>query len=107
MIGRAVAGRPFDRDLGPGQAVRIMTGAVMPGGADTVVLQEVARVVDEDTGAVRTTEGGTVPGLYAAGRAAVGICSNSYVSGLSVADAIFSGRRAGVAAAAAVQTADR
>lgn len=63
-------------------------------------------VVDEDTGAVLTEDGGTVPGLYAAGRAAVGICSNSYVSGLSVADAFFSGRRAGVHVAAA-QTADR
>jgi len=36
-----------------------------------------------------------VPGLYAAGRTAVGICSNSYVSGLSLADCVFSGRRAG------------
>ncbi|MCU7724255.1 FAD-binding protein [Actinoplanes sp. KI2] len=36
-----------------------------------------------------------VPGLYAAGRTAVGICSRSYVSGLSLADCVFSGRRAG------------
>ncbi|PPJ27861.1 succinate dehydrogenase [Nocardia nova] len=56
--------------------------------------------VDEDTGAVRRASGGIVPGLYAAGRAAVGICSNSYVSGLSLADAVFSGRRAGEHAAA-------
>ncbi|BDH56687.1 FAD-binding protein [Tsukamurella sp. PLM1] len=55
-------------------------------------------VVDEETGAVRTTAGGTVDGLYAAGRTAVGVCSNSYVSGLSLADCIFSGRRAGAAA---------
>ena len=40
-------------------------------------------------------------GLFAAGRTAVGICSNSYVSGLSLADCIFSGRRAGSHAAAA------
>lgn len=52
-------------------------------------------LVDEDTGAVRTGDGATIPGLFAAGRAAVGICSNSYVSGLSLADCIFSGRRAG------------
>ncbi|UGT41497.1 FAD-binding protein [Nocardia yamanashiensis] len=52
-------------------------------------------LVDEDTGAVRTTDGGTIPGLFAAGRAAVGVCSNSYVSGLSLADCVFSGRRAG------------
>ncbi len=41
--------------------------------------------------------------LYAAGRTAVGICSNSYVSGLSLADCVFSGRRAGRHAAAAAQ----
>ncbi|RDB46547.1 FAD-binding protein [Tsukamurella tyrosinosolvens] len=58
-------------------------------------------VVDEDSGAVRTAAGATVDGLFAAGRTAVGICSNSYVSGLSLADCIFSGRRAGSHAAAA------
>jgi 3-oxo-5alpha-steroid 4-dehydrogenase len=52
-------------------------------------------VVDEDTGQVTS-----VPGLYAAGRNAVGICSNSYVSGLSLADCVFSGRRAGRCASA-------
>jgi 3-oxo-5alpha-steroid 4-dehydrogenase len=51
--------------------------------------------VDEDTGAVVTGSGDPVPGLYAAGRTAIGICSNSYVSGLSLADCVFSGRRAG------------
>lgn len=52
-------------------------------------------LVDEDTGAVRAESGGVIPGLFAAGRAAVGVCSNSYVSGLSLADCVFSGRRAG------------
>ncbi|MFC9658984.1 FAD-binding protein [Nocardia sp. NPDC127606] len=52
-------------------------------------------LVDEDTGAVRLENGGVVPGLFAAGRAAVGVCSNSYISGLSLADCVFSGRRAG------------
>lgn len=56
-------------------------------------------VVDETTGEVAHRDGGVVPGLYAAGRNAVGICSNSYVSGLSIADCIFSGRRAGAHAA--------
>lgn len=42
-IGTAFAGRPFAGELGPGQCVRIMTGAVMPRGADTVVVQEVVR----------------------------------------------------------------
>ncbi|MGW0173268.1 FAD-binding protein [Rhodococcus sp. NPDC003322] len=53
-------------------------------------------VVDEDSGEVLGEGGGPIEGLYAAGRTAVGICSNSYVSGLSLADAVFSGRRAAV-----------
>jgi molybdopterin molybdotransferase len=42
-IGSAFAGRVFDGKVGPGQCVRIMTGAVMPAGTDTVVIQEVTR----------------------------------------------------------------
>ena len=52
-------------------------------------------MVSEDSGAVRRPDGGEIPGLYAAGRAAVGVCSRQYVSGLSLADCVFSGRRAG------------
>ena len=52
-------------------------------------------VVDEETGAVCRKGGHPIPGLYAAGRAAVGICSRNYVSGLSIADCVYSGRRAG------------
>ncbi|HMO69087.1 MAG TPA: FAD-binding protein, partial [Novosphingobium sp.] len=51
-------------------------------------------VVDEDTGEVLSSEGGKVPGLYAAGRNAVGICSHYYVSGLSLGDCVWSGLRA-------------
>jgi 3-oxo-5alpha-steroid 4-dehydrogenase len=50
--------------------------------------------VDEKTGAVLRDDGSTVKGLYAAGRNAVGICTGSYVSGLSLADCVFTGRRA-------------
>ncbi|MGV9193435.1 FAD-binding protein [Microbacterium sp. MC2] len=57
--------------------------------------------VDEETGNVLTEDDKPIAGLYAAGRTAVGICSNSYISGLSLADAVFSGRRAGVHASAA------
>ncbi|MFD4268321.1 FAD-binding protein [Rhodococcus sp. NPDC058481] len=56
-------------------------------------------VVDEDTGEVLAADGVAIEGLYAAGRTAVGICSNSYVSGLSLADCVFSGRRAAAHAA--------
>jgi 3-oxo-5alpha-steroid 4-dehydrogenase len=56
-------------------------------------------VVDERTGQVKGEDGGVIPGLYAAGRNAVGVCSRQYVSGLSIADCVYSGRRAGGAAA--------
>jgi molybdopterin molybdotransferase len=43
-VGAALAGHGFAGAVGAGQCVRVMTGAVMPAGADTVVIQEVARV---------------------------------------------------------------
>ena len=43
-IGTAFAGRVFGAAVGPGKCVRVMTGAVMPAGTDTVVIQEVVRV---------------------------------------------------------------
>lgn len=55
--------------------------------------------VDEDSGHVLREDGTAIPGLYAAGRTAVGLCSNSYMSGMSIADCVFSGRRAGSHAA--------
>ncbi len=52
-------------------------------------------LLDEETGQVQREDGSAIEGLYAAGRTAVGIPSNLYMSGLSIADCIFSGRRAG------------
>jgi molybdopterin molybdotransferase len=40
VIGEAAAGHGFDGVVGPGQAVRIFTGAPVPEGADFVVIQE-------------------------------------------------------------------
>jgi molybdopterin molybdotransferase len=40
VIGEVAAGRPFERAVGPGEAVRIFTGGVVPEGADAVVIQE-------------------------------------------------------------------
>ncbi len=40
VVGEAPAGRAFAGSVGPGQAVRIFTGAPVPAGADTVILQE-------------------------------------------------------------------
>ena len=42
-IGVSFAGKPFNGSVGKGQCVRIMTGGVVPEGADTVVMQERAR----------------------------------------------------------------
>jgi 3-oxo-5alpha-steroid 4-dehydrogenase len=56
--------------------------------------------IDEDTGAVLDADSTPIPGLYSAGRTAIGVASRSYVSGLSIADCVFAGRRAGAAAAA-------
>ncbi len=44
VVGSAFAGVPFHGALAAGEAVRVMTGAVMPGDCDCVVVQEVARV---------------------------------------------------------------
>jgi molybdopterin molybdotransferase len=41
LVGEAYPGRPFAGAVGPGQAVRIMTGAPVPDGADAVVMAEV------------------------------------------------------------------
>ncbi len=40
VVGEAAAGRRFAGSVGPGQAVRIFTGAPVPDGADFVVIQE-------------------------------------------------------------------
>ena len=45
IVGEAAAGHPFSGRAGPGQAVRIFTGAAVPEGADTVVMQENAIAV--------------------------------------------------------------
>lgn len=38
--GRAAAGQPFAERVPPGHAIRILTGAILPEGVDTVVLEE-------------------------------------------------------------------
>lgn len=40
LVGKSFAGSPYDGSIISGQCVRIMTGAVIPAGADTVVMQE-------------------------------------------------------------------
>jgi molybdopterin molybdotransferase len=43
VVGISLPGAPFDGEVGPGQATRIMTGAPIPKGADAVVMAEVCR----------------------------------------------------------------
>lgn len=43
LIGTSLAGHPYNGKVGAGECVRIMTGAAMPLGADTVVMQENCR----------------------------------------------------------------
>lgn len=45
VIGTAFAGKPFTGTVNAGECVRIMTGAVMPQGADTVIMQERVQVL--------------------------------------------------------------
>lgn len=49
VIGEAPAGAPFDGGIGKGQALRIFTGAAVPDGADTILIQENARRIDAVT----------------------------------------------------------
>ena len=94
-FGKSPGGRQV-LNHGPFYAVDIsVTNPVFPLGALTLG----GLRVDEDNGAVLDGNGLAIPGLYAAGRTALGIPSHLYISGLSLADCVFSGRRAGAAAA--------
>jgi len=73
----------FATDVGGGPKLNPVPGVTMGG-----------LTVNEETGVVRREDGTEIEGLYAAGRNAVGLCSNYYVSGLSLADCVFSGWRA-------------
>ncbi len=49
VAGKALAGQPFDGSVAAGSCVRIMTGAVMPPGLDTVVPQELVQLAGDGT----------------------------------------------------------
>ncbi len=56
--GTAWAGKPAEASIKPGEAVRIMTGGMMPEGADTVVIQEHVQVDGEHILIDNTTSAG-------------------------------------------------
>src|SRR5579872_5583859 len=60
VIGEIAAGRPFERSVGAGEAVRIFTGGVIPAGADAVIIQEDTVIED---GGVTITEA-AIPGRH-------------------------------------------
>ena len=55
IIGKSFAGAPFSGRCKAGQCVRIMTGAVMPEGTDTVIMQEHVETTGPDS--VRIADG--------------------------------------------------
>ena len=59
VVGESAAGRPFDRMVEPGTAIRILTGGVLPEGADCVVMIEDVELSGDAV---------TVPGGLVAGR---------------------------------------
>jgi molybdopterin molybdotransferase len=60
VVGGIAAGTLPDRPVGPGEAMRIFTGAPLPGGADAVVPQEDVEAADRRV----TLRGGTKRGAY-------------------------------------------
>lgn len=56
LVGESAAGRPCPRPVGPGEAARCFTGAVVPDGADAIVMQE-----DTEAGPGAVTIRQTVP----------------------------------------------
>jgi len=62
VLGTVWAGKPVTVELKSGQAVRIMTGGMLPQGADTVVIQEHVQVVDQSGADSILIDGSTSPG---------------------------------------------
>ena len=79
---------------GPFAAVRChLDGVIFP--APCITLGGLS--VDQQNQRVHRADESEIDGLYAVGRCAAGVASRSYVSGLSLADCVHSGRNAGLA----------
>lgn len=68
VIGETAAGTAPDRSVGPREAVRIFTGAMLPSGADTVIVQE--DVARKDDALTLTGDGPGSRGRHIRARAA-------------------------------------
>ncbi len=60
IVGESAAGQGYAAALGPGEAVRIFTGAAVPAGADTVVIQEDAERQGETVSVPASAPGANV-----------------------------------------------
>lgn len=58
IIGTALAGRPYAGNIQSGECIKIMTGAVIPPGADTVVMQERTTTIDNTLTITETPQKG-------------------------------------------------
>jgi len=47
VIGSAFAGQPYTEAISTGQCIRIMTGAIIPAGVDTVIMQEQVEIKND------------------------------------------------------------
>ncbi len=61
VVGHVPAGGAHEGAIGPGEAVRIFTGAPLPAGADAIVIQENTEAAD---GVVRVVDGKASKGRY-------------------------------------------
>ncbi len=61
VVGHVPAGGAYEGMIGPGEAVRIFTGAPLPAGADAIVIQENTEAGD---GTVRVVDGKAPKGRY-------------------------------------------
>lgn len=77
---------------GPYHALNVSIGYRF---APTMVFSMGGLKVDETSGEVLREDGTTIRHLYAAGRTAAGLMSAADINGMSIADTVFSGRRAG------------
>lgn len=60
LVGESAAGVPFAGEVRPGEAVRIMTGAAVPAGCDTVAMREACEVdADHVTVSLEEVEAGS------------------------------------------------
>ena len=56
VVGTAYAGKPFEGKMNQGECLKIMTGALMPHGCDTVIPQELAESADDSVITLRQNQ---------------------------------------------------